>query len=298
MLDVTTKSYRTAVWHHVDNYSPEQIDEILAGKAIVHPVVKRSLQKENKRPKLRIFKDHVFLTLFVIGNEFNLHEVNFLAGKDWVTSFTRESLPMFSDTQEVVQREQGNRGSTGHVLYHLADELAENHLGAVDRLSKEIQKIQMQVFDNPFTNDIGHRIFNWRNTIHNLRSCVEEEIEVLRKLVRADLPYIDKESGFYLQDLEDDLSRVLNGLGSFQEQLLGIIDLQTSLKADQMNTIMKTLTLVSVLFIPISFITGIYGTNFPYVPELKWKYSYFGYWAVVLMVGICTITYFKKRKWW
>ncbi|MFC4766422.1 magnesium transporter CorA family protein [Effusibacillus consociatus] len=285
-------------WIHVTGEQPKTLLPFLKNWVHPHPLVIENFSERNYRPKIHLFKDHAFMTFLGIRNLYDLVEFSILVGKNFVITALREPLPFIENVRRNFQDQPENMRHTGHILYHLLDELGENHLYSVDRIVEEIQKVEREVFDNPFSNDIGHQIFEWRNQIHELRRCVEEELEVIRRLRSSELPYVDEESGFYFQDLEDDFNRVLNAFDAFKEQMRGVIDLQTSLKADHMNSIMKTLTLVSVVFIPITFLAGIYGMNFEYMPELKWRYGYLGLWLIVLTIALSIITYFRKRRWW
>ncbi|GAX91763.1 magnesium transporter CorA family protein [Effusibacillus lacus] len=289
---------KEVAWIHFEGHQVEQTYEFIKNYLRPHKLAFINLFRNNYQPKFHQYKDHAFMTLFGITGLFDLKEINILIGENFVLTSVQEPMPLFKDIKEGFLGKPQNMAHSGHVLYHILDELAENHLHQADKISGEIQSIAKQVFDNPFSNDIGHKIFEWRSRLHIVRKCVEEEVELVRQISRSDLPFINEESGFYFQDLEDDFTRVLNAFEAFQDQMLGIIDLQTSLKADHMNSIMKTLTMVSVIFIPITFLAGIYGMNFEEMPELKWKYGYPALWLVLLTIASVTIGYFRKRRWW
>jgi magnesium transporter len=286
------------VWIHQDREqfqeSAQQIKEFVE----LHPLIYKVLEKHDNRPKILFFQQHIFLCFYALLPNFRLSEINLIVGKKFLVSIAEDSLSFWKSVSRTFQQNPVNMRHTGHILYHVLDELVENNLYYIDRIAEEILKIQQNVFDNPFENEIGHRIFQWRNQIHVFRKHVEDEMEIIRQVIRSDLPYVDEEAGFFFQDLIDDFSRVVDAFDAFQEQLFGIIDLQTSLKADHMNSIMKTLTLVSVIFIPITFLVGVYGMNFENMPELHWKYGYFILWGILLTIISGTIIFFRKRRWW
>lgn len=285
-------------WIHQDQEQFQHFARQIKEHVELHPLIYKVLEKHDNRPKMLFFQKHFFLRFYRLLPSFQPTEINFIVGQKFLLSIAEDSLPFWESVGRTLKENPTDMRHTGHILYHLLDELVENHLYYIDRIAEEILAIQRIVFDNPFDNEIGHRIFQWRNQIHVFRQLVEDEMEIIREVIRSDRSYVDEEAGFFFQDLIDDFSRVVDAFDAFQEQLIGIIDLQTSLKADHMNSIMKTLTLVSVIFIPITFLAGVYGMNFENMPELHWKYGYFFLWGIVITIISGTIIYFRKRRWW
>ena len=127
---------------------------------------------------------------------------------------------------------------------------------------------------------------------------IEEEHGIVKTLADPTFPLSREETSFFFHDLDSTFSRAVEGLDQLREGLTSLFDLQLSLKSDHMNVIMKTLTVVSALFLPLSFLSGLYGMNFEYIPELKWRYGYFALLAVMTVLAILLMAFFKKRRWW
>ncbi|PGT83897.1 magnesium transporter CorA family protein [Bacillus sp. AFS040349] len=157
--------------------------------------------------------------------------------------------------------------------------------------------IQVSV-KNPFANEIGHQVYNWKGKIHSLRQIVEAQEAVINDIGESDSKFINEDSSIYLKTLGKNFERVVSAFDTFIETLTGIFDLQMSLKSDHMNSIMKTLTLVSVIFIPMTFIAGLYGMNFENMPELTWNFGYGLALVVMFGIGISIALFFRSKGWW
>ncbi|WP_353616205.1 CorA family divalent cation transporter [Bacillus sp. AFS053548] len=141
-------------------------------------------------------------------------------------------------------------------------------------------------------------MFNWKVQLQDLRQLVEPQVNVINQIVEADFPFLSQDAGFYFNELKENYERIINALDNFKESMAGIIELQMSLKSDRTNDIMKTLTLISAIFLPMSFIAGFYGMNFGNMPELKWKYGYLYCIVLNILIGVIISIYFYVKGWW
>jgi magnesium transporter len=224
--------------------------------------------------------------------------VNVLASAHYVICICERPNGLRKRLQHDFSENPEHMKDTSHVLYHILNETLSSYLNAVDRISDEVLSLEKRVFVKPFENDIGHSVFRWKERLVKLRQVVESEEGVLKKLIHKDFPFSTEDSVIYFEELENTFSRVPSALDTFKENLQGIFDLQISLKSDHMNRIMKTLTLVSVIFVPLTFIAGLYGMNFEYIPELRWHYGYFAVLGVCALLGASILLFFKRRGWW
>lgn len=283
------------IWAHINdedtNKRTQMLDQIDA-----HPLIKKAIERHGDMPKIDVFKNHAYISIGEITSDFVVVPFKIIVGKNFVLTIGNEEFEkkMNKDFTE----HPDHMSHTGHVLYHVIDKIMMSYLAIVDRISNHIQSIEKEVFKAPFSNYIGREIYRLKAQLHHLRQQVEAQENVIKTIGRSDFPYINEDSGFYFQDITDHISRVLNAFDTFKENASGIFDLQMSLKGDHMNAIMKTLTMVSVVFLPMTFIAGLYGMNFERMPELKWIYGYS--YALILMfcIGGTISIYFKKKGWW
>jgi len=289
-------------WTHLTAPSKEEIERVLGGQYGAHELaVKVAGNGGGDRPRFQRFRDHVYLTFFVLDETHHPEEreVGVLIGENYLVTLTEQEVePVFAAFHQRLQDSSLRLLGSGHLLYLLLDTLVESYLSLVDRGVLEMQDLEHRVFLHPFKNEISKDLFRWKRRLHRWRRVAEEEQNIVQLLAAPDLHWIaDEETSFYLKDLDQSFGRAVGGFDSLREGMAAIFDLQMSLKSDHMNKIMKTLTLFSALFLPLTFISGVYGTNFEFLPELKWKYSYFVMWGVMLTIALSLFTYFKKKRW-
>ncbi len=267
-------------------------------KANIHPLARRDMKSKDGEPRVDVYKDHAFICVKIIQADFSFVSLNIVVADSLIISTVMKEIKNIEEIQKQFKEHPEQMVSTGHILYHIMDAISSDYLEMVDIIADEIQQIEGKVFIKPFANEIGHEIHNKKYKLHEMRQIIEAQENVIKDIGHTEFPYVDEESGFYMNDLIQSFSRVTDAFDSFKENLTSIFDLQMSLKSDHMNVIMKTLTLVSVIFIPMTFIAGLYGMNFEKMPELKWDFGYL--YGLLLMFGIggATATYFKKKGWW
>lgn len=267
-------------------------------KVNIHPLARRAMKSKDGEPRVDVYKDHAFICVKIIQDDLSFVSLNIVVGDSFIISTAMKVIKDIEEIQKQFKEHPEQMVSTGHILYHIMDAISSDYLEMVDIIADDIQQIEGKVFIKPFANEIGHEIHNKKYKLHEMRQIIEAQENVIKDIGHTEFPYVDEESGFYMNDLIQSFSRVTGAFDSFKENLTSIFDLQMSLKSDHMNVIMKTLTLVSVIFIPMTFIAGLYGMNFERMPELKWDFGYL--YGLLLMFGIggATATYFKKKGWW
>lgn len=286
------------IWVHIGPESEGELKNYLE-KVDIHPLAEQAILSFSEVPRVDVYNDHAFISTVAIKEDYSVARISILAGKNYVITHQEENnLALFSELEEDFRDHPHYMSSAGHILYHILDKVGAFYLEIVDQIAEEIQGLEKQVFKTPFANEIGHEVYRWKAKLHNLRQIVEAQETVIKTIGHSDFPLINEDSGFYFQDLQSNFSRVVSAFDTFKENLTGVFDLQMTLKSDHMNAIMKTLTMVSVIFLPMTFLAGLYGMNFEVMPELKWKYGYV--YSLILMfgLGVSIALYFRKKGWW
>jgi magnesium transporter len=284
------------VWFHFDktNEFPQLLSELE-----IHPLAFKLFNDYSDIPKVNIFKNEAVISLFLIKDDLQTVRMTILVNNQLVLSHIEDNHKIdFSNLKKTFIDNPKFMEQTGFLLYHLIIQVSEKFLTSIDLIADEIQALERRVFKDPFENEIGQKVYRWKTKLHELRQIVEPQENVIKMLAHSDFPFADEDSGFYFQDLKESYSRVTSAFDTFKENLNSIFNLQISLKSDHTNTIMKTLTLVSVVFIPMTFIAGLYGMNFEYMPELKIRYGYFYALSVMACIGLSIVTYFRIKGWW
>lgn len=284
------------VWFHFDktNELPQLLSELE-----IHPLAYTLFNDYSDIPKVNIFKNEAVISLFLIKDDLQTVRMTILVNNQLVLSHIEDNHKIdFSNLKKIFIDNPKYMEQTGFLLYHLIIQVSEKFLTSIDQIADEIQALERRVFKDPFENEIGQKVYRWKTKLHELRQIVEPQENVIKMLSHSDFPFVDEDSGFYFQDLKESYARVTSAFDTFKENLNSIFNLQISLKSDHTNSIMKTLTLVSVIFIPMTFIAGLYGMNFEYMPELKIRNGYFYALSVMACIGLSIVTYFRIKGWW
>lgn len=286
------------IWIFYDTPEEMQQDSILE-KIELHHLAASAFTTFSEHPSINVYAKHAVVSTFYLETEsLEPIRINLLIGEQYLIVMAERKIPFrealikdFTENPEHMQH-------VSYMLYYLMKDIVNSYLEVVDQLSNEFLELEKSVFVDPLKREIGHKVYRWKTRLHKLRQYVEAEESIIQKMGHDDFEYANEESGFYFKDLLSAFSRVTTAFDSFKENLKGVLDLQMSLKSDHMNRIMKTLTLVSAVFVPLTFIAGLYGMNFEYIPELKWRYGYFYVLTLCFALAVIIMGYFKKKRWW
>ena len=285
------------VWIHFNPANEQGFLDIIQ-LLDIHPLAKKGLDHFSDIPKIDVFRNEAIISLFAIEDDYTQAKVTILIGDNYVITKEEENIHLLGELEQLFTDHPEKMATPGKLLFYIFDKVASIDLKMIDNISDRIQSLEREVFDRPFANGIARSIHRWKTVLHELRQTIEAQDQVMDTIGRGDLRFVDEDTSYYFKELINRYSRVVGALDTFKDSLDSIFNLQMTLKSDHANSIMKTLTLVSAIFLPMTFIAGLYGMNFEYMPELKWKFGY-GY-ALVLMFGTGTLIagIFRVKGWW
>jgi magnesium transporter len=182
------------------------------------------------------------------------------------------------------------------VLYTILDILVANYLPVLEEVENELDKTEQELFEDP-KSTVLRRILNLKRTFLKLKKTIFPQREVMNHLARNEYQFITRKTQFYFRDVYDMLYRMAEMTESFRDITTAMVETYLSTVSNRMNEVVKALTLITTIFMPLTVITGIYGMNFDHMPELRWKYGYFLVLGVMVLVGGGLFTYFRHRKW-
>jgi len=205
---------------------------------------------------------------------------------------------IFDSVRERLSSGRGKIRRKGHdyLAYCLIDSVVDSYFSVLEKVGDEIEILEENLLTAP-TPDMLQRIHFFKREMILMRKAVWPLREVINALLREEVPLVSEALNFYLRDLYDHTIQVIDTVETSRDLLSGMLDLYLSSVSNKMNEVMKVLTIFAAIFIPLTFIAGIYGTNFEYIPELSWHYSYFAMWTVMIITGIGLLFLFKKKKW-
>jgi magnesium transporter len=182
------------------------------------------------------------------------------------------------------------------LAYALIDTVVDNYIYIIERFGEKIEDMEELVLGNPEPS-IMEQLSSYRKEMNYLRKSIRPAREAITQLARLDTELIDTKTIPFLKDLEDLITQASEAIDTYREMLSDQMNLYNSALSNKMNDVMKILTIFAAIFIPLTFIAGIYGTNFEYLPELHFKYSYFIFWGVIVIVAVSLLIFFKRKKW-
>ncbi|MEK8131055.1 magnesium/cobalt transporter CorA [Paenibacillus filicis] len=285
------------VWIHLEKPEPSEVEHVLGELFHCHPLVIEDCIQLNQRPKMDRYADHIFLTFFpVLDQQLHTAEMAFVIGENYVVTICKESLPVLEELKSYFLQMDESMASPGSILYRLLDRFVDDYTQIINLVEDRLDRLERAIFRNPYL-QVSREVFTLKRTLHQLRRIIVEEKTVLGTIGHQNFPYMKMEADVYFIDIYDHISRVVDSIDMFRESLFGLLELQMGMKSDRMNEIMKTLTIISCIFLPLTFIVGLYGMNFENMPEIHWPWGYAYVWLVLIATSIGMWLIFKWKKW-
>lgn len=279
----------------------EKIKEI-SSKLGIDNLTLEDILNADQRPKVEFNKDSIFVVLrmYFYNSKSELHseQISIIMKNDLVVTFQECEDDVFDPIRERLSRGTSLLRSTtsSYLFYAILDLVIDHYLLVIDSLSEKIDDIDDELSQG-FRKELAFQIYSLRNLTALLRRKIYPVKEVVNQILRIDNKLLHKDTLKYMRDLYDHSISVNEGLDTQRETLSDLLSLYHTHMNNKMNETMKVLTVIATIFIPLSFIVGVYGMNFDYMPELAWKYGYFGVWGLILLIFSSMIFYFKKKEW-
>lgn len=292
------------VWVNVDGVHDIPMLEKIGGIFQIHPLVLEDIANTDQRPKLEDYEDYLYIVLRMLtyddkADSIVSEQVSLVLGKNLVLSFQEQiEGDVFDPVRERMKKAKGLIRKLGpdYLTYSLLDSVIDHYFVILEKLGERIELLEEELVNHPgtYTLKILHRL---KREMIYLRKSVWPLREVVGSLERGTSSLIQPNTQTYLRDIYDHTIQVIDTIETYRDMLSGMLDIYLSSLSNRMNEVMKVLTIIATLFMPITFIVGIYGMNFEHMPELKWRWAYPGVWMVMLGVVIFMLFYFRRKKW-
>jgi len=272
------KDKPTVTWIDVDGIHEVEILEKLGDSFGLHPLVVEDILNTDQRPKMEDFGDYIFIVLKMLyyndkNDEIGTEQISLILGPNFVISFQEREGDVFDPIRERIRSEKGRIRKMGadYLAYALVDSIVDNYFIILEKLGEKIEFLEDELVTNP--------------TPETLQA------------IRGESPLIQESTGIYLRDVYDHTIQVIDAVETFRDMLSGMLDIYLSSVSNRMNEVMKVLTIIATIFIPLTLIAGIYGMNFRYMPELEWPWAYPMLWLIMLGIGVLMLIYFRRKRW-
>jgi magnesium transporter len=268
----------------------------------LHALTLEDITNTTHRPKLEEFEHYLVVILHHLreGDEGLLEEENIalVLSQDIVLSFSAGAQDIFRPNRERIGAANGRFRARGadYLLYTLIDSVVDHYVLTLEAMDDSLEELEEAVLADPTRETIG-QLHVQRRRLLQLRRAVLPLRDIVMQLQRDETPMIGADIAMFLHDVQDHLNQVLDMIESDRETVAGLIELYMTHESNRMNEVMKVLTIIATVFIPLTFIAGIYGMNFEYMPELRYAWGYPAILAVMLLVAIAMFIFFRRRRW-
>jgi len=293
----------TVTWINVDGLHQIEILEKLGECYSFHPLVLEDILNTDQRPKMEDYGDYLYIVLKMLhdkgkGNQIEAEQVSLVLGPNYVFSFQESGGDVFDQIRERLRTGKGRVRKMGadYLAYTLVDAIVDYYFVILEKLGERIELLEEELVIHPKTETLKE-IHTLKREMIFLRKAVWPLREVISGLQRGESPLVQKTTGIYLRDVYDHTIQVIDTIETFRDILSGVLDIYLSSVSNRLNSVMKVLTIIATVFMPLTFLAGVYGMNFKYMPELEWRWGYPTLWAAMVVIGVSMLVYFRKKKW-
>ena len=267
----------------------------------VHPLAVADIANVPQRPKFEDYGDRDLLIAQharILEDEgVELTQVSIVAGPDWVVSVLEDPCDLFEPLHERLRANAPiRRNGSAFLAYAMVDAVIDGYFPVIESLGELLEDLEEEIMDRP-GRDALTRLHAVRRVLLTLHRTMWRQRDALGQILRGDGNPFGEEVRVYFRDAHDHSLQVLDAIESYREITVGLMDVYLSSISNRLNEVMKTLTIMATIFIPLTFIVGIYGMNFDHMPELRWRWGYFAVWGVMIAVSLTLLWWFRRRGW-
>jgi len=302
-MDLTKIEKPFIRWIDIYGLAQVKVIEEIGHQFKLHPLVLEDILSPNQRPKLEDFGNYIFVVLKKLSwnqeqEDFEYEQISLILGENYVISFQERDTNLFNPIYERIQVPKGKVRVMGadYLYYVLIDIVIDDYFVVIEKVGENIENIEDILIKNPEPETL-QLIYRLKRSSIELRKSIWPIREVISKLQREQSNLIGDELQIYLRDIYDHIFRISDLLENYRDIIFGMLDMYLSSVSNKMNDIMKVLTIISTVFIPLSFLAGFYGMNFLYMPELKNPSAYPILIMIMVSVALVMVYFFKRKKW-
>jgi magnesium transporter len=290
-------------WINLEGLHQIEVLQQLGEAFSLHPLVLEDILNTTQRPKLEDYSDYLYIVLKMIhydeqSHQITAEQVSLIVMSSLVILFQEQAGDAFDPIRQRIRDGRGRirKSNADYLTYTLLDAIVDSYFLILERLGEDIELLEAELIDeaNPQT---LQEIYNLKRELIFLHRSIWPLREVVHVLSRGESNLFTETTTIYLRDVYDHTVQVIDLVETYRELVTGMLDLYLSSLSNRMNMVMKVLTVIATLFIPLTFITSLYGMNFKYMPELEWRWGYTAVWLVILLVTLSMLAFFKRKKW-
>jgi magnesium transporter len=268
----------------------------------LHPLILEDILNTEQRPKSEDHGDYLYIVLRLFhegaGGVLVPEQVSIVLGHNWLISLQEKEGNLFDPIRERLRNGKGRLRKAGpdYLAHALLDAMVDSYFATLDKFGEKIENLEEELIGRPSPATL-RTLQTLKREMILLRKSAWPLREMLGCLSRSDSTLVREQSIIYFRDIYDHAVQVIDTIETYRDMLSGMLDIYLSSISNRMNEIMKVLTIFATFFMPLTFLAGVYGMNFKYMPELEWRWGYFALWGVMIVVSLLMLFYFRKKRW-
>lgn len=293
----------TVTWIRVAGLHRVEVIQAIGQTFGIHPLLLEDILNTEQRPKMDQYDDYLYIILKMIHwlddpGRIETEQVSIVLGKAFVLTFQEQDKDFFDPLCRRIRDSKGRICQLGadYLAYALLDIIVDHYFLVLENFGEAIEQVEAELVSDP-TGGTVHKINDLKREMLFLRRAVWPLREVIGALQRGDTALFQADTLIYVRDVYEHTIQIIDTIETFRDIVSGLLDIYLSSISNKTNEVMKLLTLIATIFIPLTFLTSLYGMNFKYMPELEWPLSYPVLWVIMIVVSLAMVYYFKKRGW-
>jgi len=292
----------SVIWINVGGVRKVEMVETLGKQFSLHPLLLEDVTNTDQRPKLDDYEAYIFLVMKMLSltdrKDIAVEQVSFVLGKNYVISFQENGTDVFQPVRERLRGGKGRLRQSGadYLLYALVDAIVDQYFAVLELSGEQIEAVQQAVVDDPKPETLNE-IHALKRQLLFVRRAVWPLRDVMTNLSRSDCPFLQHPTKVFFRDVYDHVVQIVDTIEILREMVSASLDIYLSSVSYRLNAIMRVLTVITTIFMPLSFIASIYGMNFEYMPELRSPWGYPLVLGVMAAVGMGMLVLFRNKRW-
>lgn len=289
-------------WINVDGIHNMEIIKALGDHYALHPLLMEDIANAGQRPKFENYGEYAYLVvrmLYSTEGTVKDEQLSLVLGQGFVISFQEErTRDVFDTVRDRLRTKRGAIRELGadYLMYSLLDAVVDNYFNVLEHLGDAIESVEEEILADP-TPEALHRLHKMKHDVVMIRKWIWPLREVLWRVEKKESRFISDSTSVYLRDVYDHVVQVVDTVETSRDMLSNLMDVYLTSTSNRMNEVMKVLTIIATIFIPLTFIAGVYGMNFQYMPELEWRWGYFMSLGLMATVAAGLVVFFKRKNW-
>lgn len=296
-------SSQTVSWINIDGLHNVELMEELSEIFKIEKNILSDVMNPSLRPKVQEFDNGLFITIKMLqykdsGQNLTVENLSLILTENALISFQEQPGDVFEPVRERIHKHKNKirHSETDYLAFALIDIVVDNYIYLIGQLGELIENLEESMTNNP-QKELLDSINLYKKELNFLRKNIKPAKEMILNLAKIESEFIDEGNRMHYHELQDNINEAVESSDSYREVLYDQLNIYHTMMSTKLNDIMRVLTVFSVIFIPLTFIVGVYGTNFEYIPELHWQHGYFIMWGIMIIATLFMLWFFRRKKW-